>query len=320
MTLASPSRPLRIAHVTGLISLKYGGFERFMAAFARACGERGHRLYCVWEAEPTVAAFKADLAHAGAESLVMPAMGHNIRFLGRMARWLHRTGIDVVYGHFNPAAILAMAAARLVRVPLPVGFFHSGVLAADRPTLPLRSRLVMRARLSLPARTYAVSAAVRDQIVGLGLGGRAPEVFYLGVPRPAVGRPRAEVRREFGFADEEVVVACVAFHESIKGVDVLLRAMGVLTGKASRVRLVQVGGSVHPSETQALRDLAAEVGADRAVVWGGMAQRCDGHPQRRGRLLPAVAFRGAWPGHSGGYGRGTARRRQSCRRNPGGRP
>ncbi len=187
MTLASPSRPLRIAHVTGLISLKYGGFERFMAAFARACGERGHRLYCVWEAEPTVAALKADLAHAGAESLVMPAMGHNTRFLGQIARWLHRTGINVMYGHFNPAAILAMAAARLVRVPLPVGFFHSGVLAADRPTLPLRSRLVMRARLSLPARTYAVSAAVRDEIVGLGLGGRTPEVFYLGVPHPSSG-------------------------------------------------------------------------------------------------------------------------------------
>ena len=117
----------------------------------------------------------------------MPAMRHNTRFLGQIARWMHRTGVNVMYGHFNPAALLAMAAARLVRVPLPLGFFHSGVLADDRPTLPLRSRLVMRARLSLPARTYTVSAAVRDEIVSLGLGGRTPEVFYLGVPRPSSG-------------------------------------------------------------------------------------------------------------------------------------
>lgn len=267
--MTKPERALRIAQVTGLISLKYGGFERFMVALARACCDRGHRLYYVWEADPTSAAFKADLALAGAESLVMPATGRPARFLAEMALWLHRTGIDVMYGHFNPASLLALAAARVVQVPLPLCFFHSGILPAGQTTLPLKNRLVMRARLSLAARTYAVSAAVRDQIVSLGLGGRTPELFYLGVPRPVVGRSRAEVRREFGLANEDVVVACLAFHDPIKGVDVLLRAMGILARRTARVRLVQVGGSMYPSETQALHELAAEVGVGQAVVWAG---------------------------------------------------
>ena len=55
MTLASPSRPLRIAQVTGLISLKYGGFERFMVAFARACRDEATGCTVCGRPSPTVA-------------------------------------------------------------------------------------------------------------------------------------------------------------------------------------------------------------------------------------------------------------------------
>jgi glycosyltransferase involved in cell wall biosynthesis len=241
-----------------------------MVALASACCERGHRLYCVWEAEPTNAVFKADLAAAGAESLVMPATGRPARFLAEMALWLHRTGIDVMYGHFNPASLLALAAARLVQVPLPLCMVHTGFWGGESVDVNWRSRLVIRARRSLAARVHTCCRAVGDEILGLHLGGRAMQPFYLGVSIPEFKRPRSDVRRELGFTETDLVVACVAYHGLQKGLDILLRAVALVARRVPAVRVVQVGGGPDVQLTESLKSLAEEVGVSRHVIWTGL--------------------------------------------------
>jgi glycosyltransferase involved in cell wall biosynthesis len=224
----------------------------------------------VWEAEPTNAAFKADLAAAGAESLVMPATGRPARFLAEMALWLHRTGIDVMYGHFNPASLLALAAARLVQVPLPLCMVHTGFGVGESVDINLRSRLVMRARRSLAARVHTCCRTVGDEILGLHLGGRAMQPFYLGVSIPQFKRPRSDVRRELGFTETDLVVACVAYHGLQKGLDILLRAVALVARRVPEFRVVQVGGGSDVQLTESLKALAEEVGASRHVIWAGI--------------------------------------------------
>jgi len=262
-------KPLRIAQVTGLISTKYGGFERFMVAMAQACQTRGHQLSCIWEEAPTIAQVAADLNAAGATSLIMPAVGHNAAFFLRLARWMHDTGIDVVHTHFNPASTLALTAARLVQVPLPLAMMHSSPLPQGGATLGRKSMFVARLRRSFTARIFAVSEAITGQLGQLGLAGRAPRTHYLGVPAPAVGKPRAEKRRELGLRDDDFVVSCVAFHDPIKGVDVLLRAVGLLAARVPQLRVIEIGGLLDPAPTAALKRLAVEVGAGDRILWAG---------------------------------------------------
>lgn len=263
---------LRIAHITGMASLKYGGFERFMLALARECGRRGHRFHCVWESPSASSEFERDLASAGAICTVMPARGRAFAFLCQLVQWLIRQRIDVMHAHFQPAALLSLVAARLTRVAIPVCTLHSGVPDFLIARFPPKATLVARLRQALAARILTVSNAVREQYGRLGMGGRAKQIRYIGVPLTAAARTRAQVRRELGLQEDAQVIACIAFHARIKGVDVLLGALAQLRERFPRLRLIQIGGSIAlegSSATEQLYALSRELDVADRIIWTG---------------------------------------------------
>jgi glycosyltransferase involved in cell wall biosynthesis len=269
LTFSGTSRSLRIAHVTGHDLLKYGGLERYMVMLARECTARGHRFYGVWEVEPASDAFRADFAAAGGTGAVMPSRGRNLAFLAEMARWLRCHDIDVVHTHFNPASLLTLAAARLVRGPLPLCMVHTGFAPGVRQTLRYRNFVAIRLRRALAARVYTCCRTVAEEILELGLGGRRMEPFYLGVEPPAVKRLPADVRRELGIAETDLVVVCTAYHGPQKGLDVFLRALAILIPRIPAVRLVQVGGGPDVAYSEMLKRLSLELGVSQRVIWAG---------------------------------------------------
>jgi len=269
---SADSRGLRIAHVLGYFSVKYGGVEKIIVSLARECRRRGHRLYCVWEKPPISDQFNQDLRDARAQFAFFSARGSRGRFLAQMTGWLYRNHIDVMHSHFNPACVLALAAARLARVPLPLCSVHSGLEERVIADLSVRSRLVARVRRSLAARVMPVSQTVLDQYERLRLGGRSMRVHYLGVP---LGRPEAsrqEVRAELGLRHDLLVIACIAFHNRVKGLDILLQALCLLAPRFSGLRLLQIGswGSAEDrSESERLKRLTVELGIADRVIWLG---------------------------------------------------
>jgi len=261
---------LHIAHVMGMSSEKYGGMERFELALARECARRGHRLYCVWEARPDSGQFNQDMSAAGVAPIVLPARGHPLRFFVQMALWLYSKGIHVVHTYFNPAALLALGAARLVGVPVPVCSLVSGLGVRGSQDLPCRSRWLLGARQSLAARVFTGSHGVDEEFRHLGLGGRKTIIQHLGISTLPCARSREEMRRELGIGPEDLVVACVAFHTPMKGVDLLVRAAGILAPEIPRLRVVQVGSFCDPEYSARLRQLAEELGVADRIIWTGV--------------------------------------------------
>jgi glycosyltransferase involved in cell wall biosynthesis len=270
LTPKTSTRPLRIAHVSGHDPLKYGGLERFMVHVARECTARGHRFYGVWESAPASDAFQADFTAAGGSGVVMPSRGRNVVFLAEMARWLRRCKIDVVHTHFNPASLLTLAAARLVRVPVPLCMVHTGFAPGEMQALRFRNLAAIRFRRALAAKVYTCCRTVAAEIDELGLGGRGMEPFYLGVEPPNPKRPPAEVRRELGIAETDLVVVCTAYHGNQKGLDVFMRALAILVPRVPSVRLVQVGGGADTAYSEMLRRLAQELGVSGRITWAGV--------------------------------------------------
>jgi len=80
---------------------------------------------------------------------------------------------------------------------------------------------------------------------------------------------RSEVRRELGLTQQDAVIACVAFHDRIKGVDVLLRAAQELAEEFPHMRILQIGGPGDPAESEPLRKLADELDLSSRVIWAG---------------------------------------------------
>jgi glycosyltransferase involved in cell wall biosynthesis len=260
-----------IVHVPGMISLKYGGFERFMLSVAGECAARGYQFSCVWEKKPASEQFNADLAATGANSVVISANGRRIRFILQLALWLRKNRCDVIHTHFNPVAILTLTAAKLARVPLAFSTFHSGLPPQEISSLKLRNKLSVKIRQVLSAKVFTVSAAVRKQFEQhLGLSKDKSMVRYTGVPDVISRYSREQMRHEFKLDNDELVILCVAFHDPVKGVDVLLYAFKILLAEFPNLRLVQVGGSLNINDTIGLKQLAQSIGVADKIIWTGL--------------------------------------------------
>ena len=260
---------MRIVQATGLISLKYGGLERSFVRMAEEGRARGHELVFVWEKTPTSAEFMRDLEAAGSTNLVISAKGRSLGFMKDLYRWLREHPTDVLHGHFNPVALLALSAAAAAKVPVRISSLHAGFSPSEMSGLRIRNRITTRARTLLGVKVVAISHAIRDQFVDIGLKPNDVVVSYLGIEPPPPSDARERTRKEFDIADDAPVIACVAFHDPIKGVDVLLRALVLVLREIPDARLLQVGGSLVPAQTAELHALSRKLGLSDAVVWAG---------------------------------------------------
>jgi glycosyltransferase involved in cell wall biosynthesis len=98
----------------------------------------------------------------------------------------------------------------------------------------------------------------------------APEHYVpngIRIPAPATSATRAEVRRELGLADDDVVAVMVARLAPLKGHDVLLRALARIAPDQPRLRVVLVGDGPLAGELTAL---AEELGITDRVVFTGL--------------------------------------------------
>ena len=264
-------RKLHIAYVPGLLSQKFGGIERHVLSVARQCRKRGHRFSIIWEAEPTSEQFVRLLEQQAAESLIIPARGRKFRFFKQTRRWIRANRPDILHAHLDTPAILSLLAARSARVPWPVLTIHSGISQwASKHKITLKNRITTSIKMALAKRVFAASARIKSDYTRLKLKGRKMEVRYLGVQRPQTRQDRASVRREFGLTEDDLVIATTAFHDPVKGLDVLLEALALLIDQHPELRLLQIGGESGAGQTESLKTLAGKLGVDDRIVWTGL--------------------------------------------------
>jgi len=134
------------------------------------------------------------------------------------------------------------------------------------PTLRDRVAISVRASCALATQVLAVSPAVRDELVALGI---APEKFTV-LPNPAPELPaidRRAARASLGYPDGELLVATVGHAVPVKGWDLLLRAFQQLAGDVPAARLLLVGSTSAPQEQACFDEL------QRMIAQFGLAGR-----------------------------------------------
>jgi glycosyltransferase involved in cell wall biosynthesis len=207
-------------------------------------------------------------------SLVVPLRPHlDAAALARTAAIARRFRPHIVHTHTAKAGFIGRTAAIASARPRPrlVHTFHGHVLEGYFG--PAREGLYRRLESSLARRTdrlVGVSQATVDDLVRLGVA--PPESFRvvrlgleLGAFERAGEHPRAELRRQLGAGDDEVLLSFVGRLVEIKRVDLLLRAVALARSDAP-VRLIVVGdGGLRPD----LERLAAGLGLGSAVSFLG---------------------------------------------------
>jgi glycosyltransferase involved in cell wall biosynthesis len=229
--------------------LNVGGPARQALLLDRELPARGYRSQLIagmeGPREGTLATPEDDLVRL--RSLRRPLNPvEDLRALGDLRREIRAGRPDVVHTHTAKAGALGRLAARRARVPVVVHTFHGHVLEAyfSRPV----ARAFVEAERRLARGTdalIAVSAAVRDELLALGIGDRRRwRVIPLGLeldPLLSELPDVAPARAALGLPTDLPVVGIVGRLAPIKDHRTFLRAAARLAGQRPDVHFAVVG-------------------------------------------------------------------------------
>jgi L-malate glycosyltransferase len=228
--------PPRVLQV--VLSLNPGGTERLVVEIARRLHDEIPMAVCCLD---EAGAWAAELEREG---IHVTALGRRPGFHPSLALGVARAarahGATVIHAHhYSPFVYSALA--RVVRPGVKVIFTEHGRLSDAGPSS--RRRQANQVLRHLPSSVFAVSEDVKAHLVAEGFGADRVSVIYNGIDVGPVPDPetRADVRRELGVSDEDLVIGTIARLDPVKDLRTLLSAVAELRSSGAPVRLVVIG-------------------------------------------------------------------------------
>ena len=246
-----------------VLSLSPGGTERLVIELCRRLASHVDTVVCCLD-EPGEWAVEVTRLNIPVITLARQPGFHPSLSL-RLGEALRAHRIDVIHCHHYSPYVYAVLAAMLhpsVRVVFTEhGRLHGvGLSPKRRLANPVLSRW--------PARKFAVSAALKKDMVAEGFPERSIEVLYNGIelghrPRPA---ERAAMRAAIGLPGDALVIGAVGRLDPVKNLGALLEARLLLSARFPDARLVIAGDG---PERQALIDRAHALGIGEVTHFTG---------------------------------------------------
>src|SRR5262245_45642233 len=182
-------------------------------------------------------------------------------------RWLWRLWRLIRSGHIDVVHAQAPMSAAFVRVLLRVMPRRPVLVYTEHnrwPSYDVVPRIANQVTFPLNDAVFAVSSDVRDSVAERWQS--RVEVLVHGVDLDAVrahAEDRADVRRELGITDDELLVVTVANYRTAKGYPYLLRAAAQLRDEGAPVRFAVVGQGQREADVEQLH---AELGLDGTMT------------------------------------------------------
>jgi glycosyltransferase involved in cell wall biosynthesis len=246
-----------------VLSLSPGGTERLVIEIVRGLAKQIDSIVCCLD-EP--GEWAAELAAINVPVLtVQRTPGFHPSLAMRLARVMKERAIDVVHCHHYSPYVYGLLAS-VLRPGMQLVFTEHGKLSDHGPST--KRRLVNPVLSRLPARVCAVSADLKQHMVGEGFPARRVDVLYNGIDpgtRPTSGERRA-VRAALGIPNDAFVVGTAGRLDPVKNLTIFLDAHAVLAAKHPNVHAVIVGDG---PERGLLEDKVANLGTSKSVVFTG---------------------------------------------------
>jgi glycosyltransferase involved in cell wall biosynthesis len=236
----------------------WGGIESHSVTLASALAKRGHKVIvgCPRAGNVSGNAVRAGLS---VEDLRVVNSG-DIVALYKIIATARREDIEVIVANLGKEYWPAAVAAKILGIRII--FVRHQVDRLKKATVRLIARHVHR--------VAAVSAAVRDALLECGVPDEKIRVIHNAVDLarfdPA-GVDRKKVRKDLGFAEDDIVIATAGKLHAGKGVFDLLRAAENIAKRYPALRLLYVGDG---PERAALQEEAAGLSMHGRIVFAGL--------------------------------------------------
>jgi len=246
---------VRVLQVIG--GSQFGGAIWVVKSYVDALQEHGCAVTVCTSVERAADVFRA----AGCEIVSIPEMVREIHpprdmvALIKLARVCREGRFDVVHTHTSKGGMLGRAAARLARVPVVLHTVHGFAFheSSSRASTAFYATLE-RAAARLSDRVITVSDYHRLWALRLHIASpRRIVTIHNGISRSRLiaSRTRADLRRELGLDDDDIVIVSIGRLAEQKGLETLVHAMPDVVRRDGRVRFVLVGEGPIRTELEA---------------------------------------------------------------------
>ncbi|MDO9694265.1 MAG: glycosyltransferase family 4 protein [Candidatus Latescibacteria bacterium] len=244
-------------------SASRGGAETMLLGLTSGLVDRGHEVMTVLGEKGWL---EGQLAARGLPYSQLPlATWRGLVALPRMIGLIRTWRPDVVLSHGARVNAFATIAAGIAGVP-SAGVEHS--IDAWRTTSSFYN-LIDKAVARRNAGRIAVSVAVRSMLIEKGiLDGERVIVVHNGVEFPdgATALSRSDLRKQFSFPEDSLVVVTAARLAPPKGLSVLLESLATLSCRHPALRCLILGDGELRSQLEAT---AHDLGIEKTIVFAG---------------------------------------------------
>jgi len=284
--MASPSRPLRIVHITATAN-----GAPWVISLVKEQQRMGHAVEVILPSlDGTIAPALRQSAipcHTAAlDFLSLPRFVARARAVFALVRLLRRLRPDVVHGHLLPSVVMARIASWIADVPIRFGV-NAGPLTLESDVL----RPIEIGTAFCDTRTIASCTYTRELFIRNGIPESKTALVYYTTDQtrfdPAVADGE-RVRRELGIEPGTPLIGIVAYFyppsqslavfgpnlvgRGVKGHEVLLHAVPRVLAAFPSAKFALVGrgwGQEGPAYERVLKDLARSLGVADAVLFTG---------------------------------------------------
>ena len=252
-----------ILHFTGMTSTKYGSFEKYLLELSKLCNTKGYATFLQYENLPSSKEYLNDLENNNIKVIVKPINTNPVTSMMVITKLIKLTSPEIIQTHFIDGfgLLICPIIAKIFNIKK---IFHMQHLFTDSKKI-----LLVKYFLNQYDQIFCISHAVADNLIQAGVNPNIISINYLGLfgNYEKSEEVRLQLKKKFGIPAKAIVLACIAFDDPIKGIDVLLKAFRRIKENNYNVHLVIIG--INPQKSKFYK-LSNKLELSSYVHWIGI--------------------------------------------------
>lgn len=255
----------------GMISEKFGAIERYNIELADQLNKKNIKPVFVYNEYPADESYIKQLQKYNADIIELRVDKGTSQRMKSISGILKKYNPDVVHCHFCfPLIRNVIFLSWLKRVPRRYVSIRS---------MPGKAKFVSKCWYwflsKMSTKLLAVSDAIRTAVINsLGVSEKDIDVLRWGINMTTfdqTGEDKIQIKKKYDIPEDKKIIGNVAFHQPIKGVDILLEAVSILKNKYNRndILLCQIG--YYPGKyADSLKEQTEKLKIQDTISWMGL--------------------------------------------------